>query len=174
MTARSTLFHRFAIAGACLGLLCGVSSATPNPADYPLRIHIYQISTHEHRHHGLLEYVQGVGHANLYENGMPAAFDFTYRCGDRFMKSEDFETLPARWKKPGFTLVILTHRIGSDSPRTCEFKVDVKNFAYARHNGHVITVPAADLQHWMQVHQYDPEHSDIQPAGIPLVGDAHP
>jgi len=145
-----------------------------NLADYPLRVHIYHINTHEHRRRGLLEWVQGVGHANLYENGMPAGLDFVYRCGERFMNSQDFETLPARWKKPGYSLVILTHSIGSDSPRTCEWKVDVKNYAYAVHNGHVITEPPADLQQWMIAHQYDPEHSSVQPAGLPLIGDAHP
>ncbi len=163
-----------AILAAAFLLPTRMTAASHNLADYPLRVHIYKISTHEHRRRGLLEYVDGMGHANLYENGMPAGLDFTYRCDERFMTSEDFETLPAHWKRPGYTLVILTHRIGSDSPRTCEFQVDVKNFAYARHNGNVITVPPADLQHWMQLHQYDPEHSDVQPAGLPLVGDAHP
>ncbi len=151
-----------------------LSAESHNPADYPLRLHIYHVSNHSHRWHGMLEWVSGEGRANLYEGGMPAALDFAYRCGEKFMTSEDFETLPARWKKPGHSLIVLAHPIGSDRTVTCEWKVDVKDFAYARSNGHIITEPAADLQHWMVLHNYDPEHSDVPPSGLPYKSEAHP
>jgi hypothetical protein len=122
----------------------------------------------------MVEWVGGEGRANLYENGVPAGFEFDYRCGEKFMHSDDYETLPARWKKLGYSLIVLTHPIGSDHLITCEWKVDVKDFAYAIQHGHVITEPAADLQHWMVMHQYDPEHSPIEPAGLPYNNEAHP
>jgi hypothetical protein len=161
---------------ACLCFLPGspTAAATPDPADFPLRVHIYHVSNHSHRWRGMLEWVGGEGRANLYENGMPAGLEFAYRCGEKFMHSEDYETIPARWKKPGYSLIVLAHPIGSDHLTTCEWKVDVKEFAYARVNGHVITEPAADLQHWMQLHQYDPEHRDAPPADLPYNSTAHP
>jgi hypothetical protein len=155
--------------------LCAAPSLAEshNPADYPLRVHIYKVTNHRHRYR-TIQWIEGEGNANLYEGGVPAAVDFAYTCGERFMHSDDFETLPAKWKKPGYSLIILTHEIGSDSPRTCEFKVDVKDFAYARVNGHITTEPAADLQHWMIEHHYDPEHSTVTPSGLPYNSQAHP
>jgi len=157
-----------------LSLLGATSSAeSHNPADYPLRIHIYKVTNHQHRFRSVW-WVEGEGNANLYEGGLPSALDFSYSCGDRFMHSDDFETVPARWKKPGYSLIVLTHEIGSESLHTCEWKVDVKDFAYARRNGHTITESPNDLQHWMVAHQYDPEHSAAQPSGGPFDSEPHP
>ncbi len=162
------------LASLTLTLLSAPSLAeSHNLADYPLRVHIYKVTNH-HRRFRNVEWIEGEGNANLYEGGKPAALDFAYSCSELFMHSDDFETLPARWKKPGYSLVILTHSIGSDSPRTCEWKVDLKEFAYARRNGHTITEPPADLQQWMIAHKYDPEHDSALPNGAPIDGEPHP
>jgi hypothetical protein len=158
MTVRPTLLHRFVIAGACLGLFCTASSAAPNPADYPLRVHIYRMNEHEHRHNGIVDFVDGEGRANLFENGVAKGVDFSFSCYDRFMTSSGGETYPAKWKKPGQSLVILMHKIGTNSAASCELKVDVKDFAYYAHNGALSTEPIAAFKQWMTEHQYDPEH----------------
>lgn len=137
-----------------------------NPEDYPLRLHIFTISNHVHRHRGMVDFVDGEGRANLYEQGQPHGVDFVFECGDRFMTSSGYETYLAKWKKPGRELVIFTRRIGSDSAATCTFKVDVKEFAYYRHSGSLSTEPSADFKKWMTDHHYDPEHGFDMPTGV--------
>ncbi len=148
-----------------LSLLLGVVLLTsaalgesPNPADYPLRVHIYRMSEHEHRHNGIVDFVDGEGRANLFENGVAKGVDFSFSCYERFMTSSGGETYPARWKKQGQSLVILMHKIGTNSATSCELKVDVKDFAYYSHNGTLGTEPVAAFKQWMTQHQYDPEH----------------
>jgi hypothetical protein len=133
-------------------------AASHKPSDYPLRVHIYRRVVHSHHTHGLLTYVEGDGRANLFENSEPKGIDFTYVCGERFMTSSGFETYPARWKKPGESLVLLMREVGSDATDTCELKVDVKNFVYVSRNGTLMTEPPEVLKTWMNHHQYDPEH----------------
>jgi hypothetical protein len=134
-----------------------------NPADYPLRIHIYRFNQHAHYHNGILDFIEGEGRANLYENGEPKGLDFSFDCGERFMNSSGFETYPAKWKKPGQSLVLLMHKIGSNSASTCEIKVDVKDFAYLMRNGNLTTEPASVFKQWMTQHHYDPEHGLDEP-----------
>ena len=133
-----------------------------NPADYPLRFHIYGRNETTFYHHRYADEAKGEGRANLFENGNPAGIDFAYRCGDRFMDSSGYETYPARWKKPGETLVILTHRLGSDATEPCELKVDVKEFVYVGRNSEA-TEPPGVLKQWMADHHYDPEHGLNEP-----------
>ena len=104
-------------------LLCGLAGlavcvllstavlAAHNPADFPLRVHIFSHNSVSH-YWGpggarSLDEVDGEGRANLYENGEPRGIDFRYVCGNRLMNSMGFETYPARWKKPGKELQIL-------------------------------------------------------------------
>ncbi len=135
-------------------------------ADYPLRLHIFKLSSHVHRRHSVVWWVDGEGRANLFENGNPVGIDFAYRCADRFMDSSGYETYPARWKRPGDSLVILTHRIGSDSTEPCELKVDVKEFVYMGRNSEQTGSPEA-LKQWMIDHHYDPERGLNEPVNAP-------
>jgi hypothetical protein len=154
---------RAAFAAACVALLSAGSVAeSHNPADYPLRLHIFTVSSHVHRHHGIVWWVDGDGRANLFENGNPAGVDFAYRCNDRFMNSSGYETYPAKWKNPGQSLVILTHQIGSDSTESCVLKVDVKEFVYMGRNSEATGSPEV-LKQWMIDHHYDPEHGLDEP-----------
>ena len=36
--------------------------------DYPLRVHLYNVSSHSHYYGATVSYVDGEGRANLYEN----------------------------------------------------------------------------------------------------------
>jgi hypothetical protein len=147
---------------------CAVSSmpasAANNPEQFPLRVHIFQRSEHTHFHHGVLDYAEGVGRANLFENGEPQGFDFSFQCGDRVMTSAGYETYLAKWKKKGQSLEILLPVI--DKPGAthgCEFKVDMKDFAYFRHAGSIYTEPSEAFKRWMEKHEYDPEHGKNEP-----------
>jgi hypothetical protein len=137
-----------------------------NPADYPLRVHIFQHNSHSHyyRQTQTLESVDGEGRANLYENGEPRGFDYSYRCGERLRNSPGFETYLARWKKRDQTLEILLPKMGKPGAAdACELHVDMKDFAYFRHNGQVDTEPGTAFKQWMEKHQYDPEHGKDDP-----------
>lgn len=165
--------RRFAISSlGCLavGLLLStaVLAGGRSPADFPLRVHIYQHNSHSHSYHQVVEYVEGEGRANLYENGAPRAFDYSYRCGDRIMNSIGYETYLARWKKPGKSLEVLLPVMGKpNAADTCELKVEVKDgMAYYKHNGLVNEEPAPIFKEWMEKHQYDPEHGLNQPVSV--------
>lgn len=135
-------------------------AASHNPADYPLRVHIFRHNSVSHYYDRSLETVDGEGRANLFENSDAHGIDFRYHCDNRLMNSIGYETYRARWKKPGKELELLQTAMGG----TCDFKVDVKeSVVYRKHKGVVSEVPAADFKEWMIKHQYDPEHGKELP-----------
>lgn len=162
--------RRFVLCGLSVFAVCALLStnavlASHNPADYPLRINIFNHSSYSHYYgpSGIrsLNDVDGEGRANLFENGEPRAFDFRYNCGNRLMNSAGYETFRARWKKPGTELEMLMPAMGG----TCTLKVEMKDgIAFRRRrDGALIEVPAAKFKEWMVRHQYDPEHGKEVP-----------
>jgi hypothetical protein len=145
---------------ACFLIATAPLAAGRNMADYPLRVHIYQYNAHSH-YYGptrTLDEVDGEGRANLYENGAPRGFEFSYRCGDRLRASPGYETYMARWKKSGRTLEVLLPQFGKPGAfDSCEMQVDMKDSVYFKHNGMLDEEPAAKFKEWMARHQYDPE-----------------
>jgi hypothetical protein len=151
----------------CLLFSAAALAGGHNPADYPLRVHIFQFNSHSHYYQRSLEMVDGEGRANLYENGEPRGFDFSYRCGERLMFSPGYETYPARWKKQGQSLEILEPQFGKPgATESCELKVEMKDTAYFRHNGGLDEEPATKFKEWMDKHQYDPEHDKNEPVAM--------
>ncbi len=150
----------------CLLFSTVVLAGGRNVADYPLRVHIYQFNSHSH-YYGqtrTLDLVDGEGRANLFENGEPRVFDFSYRCQERLRWSAGYETYPARWKKQNQTLEILLPQFGKPGAYdACEMKVEMKDTAYYRHNGGLYEEPAAKFKEWMEKVQYDPEHGKNEP-----------
>jgi len=156
--------------------------AAKNPADYPLRVHIYSHNgvSHYYGYGGVrsLDDVDGEGRANLYENSLPRGFDFKYECEERLMNSMGYETYPARWKKVNVELELLLPVSG----KTCKFHVAMKDgIAYHKHDGVFGEEPAEKFKAWMDKYQYDPEHgknthtnptevtaSSLNPADFPL------
>lgn len=158
---RRNIFH-FLSGLALVLLLSTVAQAkTYKTADFPLRVHIFQHSSHSHYENHYLDGVDGEGRANLYENGEPRGFDYSYHCANRVMNSVGYETYMARWKKPG-RLEILLPAMGD----ACELKVDLKEDAYYKHDKVVREQPAAKFKAWMIEHQYDPEHGKNDPVGV--------
>jgi hypothetical protein len=145
-------------------LLSGVMAAGPSPADFQLRVRIFQVNQNSHYSGGNLNYVDGEGRANLFENSEPHGLDFGYRCGQRLRVSAGYETYPARWKKPGRQLEILLPVMGKPGVMSaCELKVDMKETVYFRHNGLLNEEPGTVFKDWMQKHDYDPEHGKNMP-----------
>jgi hypothetical protein len=174
---RVCLSFLIGIAG-CLLLSTTALASGRTAADYPLRVHIFEHNGHSHYYHQSLDSVDGEGRANLYENGLPHAFDFSYHCGDRLVNSMGYETYFARWKKPGKVLEILLPVMGKPGAgEACDLEVILKDAAYYKHNGLLNEEPIQVFKEWMDKRQYDPEHGMNEPlpvasgaAGAPGMG----
>ncbi len=158
---------RVALAATVLFSLL-VLAESKNPADYPLRIHIFGRNQTTFYHNRAVDETKGEGRANLFENGEPHALEFTYECPEKLMPSFGFETYPAKWKKPNQELVILVPVIGkSNAYFTCKIKTEMKDYAYVVVNGRLVSEQPARYKEWMLKHDYDPEHGknvpDLQP-----------
>jgi len=135
-----------------------------NPADYPLRIHIFGSNQTTFYSHRIIDESKGEGRANLFANGEVRGVDFSYSCSEKLRASVGYETYPAKWKKPGRELVVLFPEFGkAGSYWTCDLKTDVKDSAYIRHNGSMAEESPAEFKQWMVKHEYDPEHGKNMP-----------
>jgi hypothetical protein len=155
----------FSFVAACFLISTAVMAGTHDAADFPLRVHIYSHEGHSHYAQRVLDYVDGEGRANLFADGQPTGFDYSYRCGERLMNSIGYETYMARWKKPGKTLEILRPVMGKpNDTNICELKVDMKaGMAYFGRNGSLGEEPSSVFKQWMEKVQYDPEHGKDMP-----------
>jgi hypothetical protein len=150
----------------CLCLLTPIvlHAESKNPADYPLRIHVFGRNETTFYHNRYAEEAKGEGRANIFENGEARGVDFTFDCSEKLKASFGYDTYPARWKKPGQELVVLLPVFGKTNAFfTCNFKTDVKDFAYLRHNDKMTSEPVAEYKKWMAKHDYDPEHGKNAP-----------
>lgn len=150
----------------CVFLLAPLAllAESKNPADYPLRIHIFNRAETTFYRYRDAEEAKGDGRANLFQNGEARGVDFSFDCSEKLRASFGYETYPARWKKPNQELVVLLPVFGkSNAYFTCDFKTDVKDFAYAQHDGRMSSEPVADFKAWMIRHDYDPEHGKDVP-----------
>lgn len=116
-----------------------------------------------------LDSVDGEGRANLYENGQPRGFEFSYSCMKRLMGSPGFETYMARWKKQSRVLEVLLPQMGGKPGEmdSCELKVNMGETVYVRQSGGLGEVSVAEFKTWMDKHQYDPEHGKNVPQAEP-------
>ena len=152
-----------------LSLLVVLGSASliaesKNPADYPLRVHVFGREQTTFYHDRFAEESKGTGRANLFEKGQPHAVDFSYDCSEKLRASFGYETYPAKWKKPGQELVVLMPVFGkANTFFTCSFKTDVKDFAYLAHDGKMGSESPAEFKAWMIKHEYDPENGKNMP-----------
>jgi hypothetical protein len=175
---------RFAIAGhrftgisrmLCLALavLGGLSlcAESKNPADYPLRLHIFTTSGMTFYHRRSVDESKGDGRANLFESSQPRGLDFSFACwGQKIKPSFGFETYPAKWKKPNAELIVLFPVIGkSNAYFTCTLKTELKDYAYFMRNGRLESEPAAQYKAWMVGHDYDPELGKNTPTATAIV-----
>ncbi len=138
-----------------------------NPADYPLRIHIYRRDQTTFYHNRQAEEAKGEGRANLFEGSEPKGVDFQYECDTKLQTSSGYETFPAKWKKPGQELVILQPQFGKNGYDTCRLKVMVKDFAYFVRNGALASESTDMFKQWMVKYSYDPEHGKDTPTPPP-------
>jgi hypothetical protein len=170
---RNDLVRALSVFAACLLLAIPAIAGKYKPDDFPLRVHIVERNGIRHYYHpgywaggAQLDKVDGLGAANLFENGQPLGFDFNYVCGDPLTPQRGYETFMARWKKQGREQEILMPKMGGkpDDMNSCELKVAMKqDTVYIKRNGQVSEEPAARFKQWMVNHQYAPEHGMNEP-----------
>jgi hypothetical protein len=150
---------------SCLFLASSVLHAeSKNPADYPLRVHVFGRNETTFYHNRFAEESKGEGRANLFANSEVHAIDFTYDCSEKLKASFGYETYPAKWKKPNQELTVLLPVFGkANTFFTCNIKTDVKDFAYIARDGRMSSEPPAEFKAWMIKHDYDPEHDKNTP-----------
>jgi hypothetical protein len=136
----------FIVLGLLVSALAAPAFAAPkNPADYPLRVHIYRThwSTGAEGPY-IYEFYDtgfhGYGRANLFDGPETNAMEYTFECDTHFLKSDTDEAYLARWKKPDHVIEMLVSTIGSDKMKTCQLKVTLKNTVYYKHNGELISL----------------------------------
>jgi hypothetical protein len=138
-----------------------------NPADYPLRIHIFSRNETTFYHNRYADESKGEGRANLFQNGEVRGLDFNFDCSEKLKASFGYETYPAKWKKPNQELTVLLPVFGkAGSFFTCNLKTDVKDQTYTMHNGRMSSESPADFKAWMVKHDYDPEHGKAIPTRV--------
>ena len=153
-----------------LGLVTfSMSAESKNPADYPLRIHVYGRNQTTFYHGRVEEEAKGEGRANLFSDDGVRGVDFTFDCDQKLRASMGPDAYPAKWKKPGQELVVLMPVFGrSGQYFTCRFKTDVKDFVYFVHNHQLATESPDRFKEWMAKHDYDPVHGKMgQPNDSP-------
>jgi hypothetical protein len=169
---RRVLVCALGVIAVCLFSSSSAFASKVNTADFPLRVHVVDRNGFRHYHGyggGLtsLQAVDGMGQGNLFENGQPLGFDFTYECGQPLTHQSTYETLMARWKNRGRVIEILQPKIGGKpgEMNSCELKVTLKqDTVYSYRNNGLIEEPADKYKQWMIDHQYDPEHGKNEPA----------
>ena len=162
-----------ALAASAAGLMLVLSAGalhaeSKNPADYPYRIHIWNAQQTTFYHYDHVDEARGEGRADLFADGQVHGVNFSFDCEQKLQASFGYETFPAKWKKPGQELVVLLPVFGhANTYVTCNLKTDVKDFAYTRRNGALISEPPAAFKAWMDKRGYDPEHGKNTPTNPP-------
>ncbi len=159
---------RFLSASLLLISATTLLAESKNPADYPLRLHIFSRNETTFYHNRYAEEAKGEGRGNLFADGEVHAVDFSFDCSEKVRASFGFETYPAKWKKEGQELTVLFPVFGkTGSFFTCNLKTATKDYAYVMRNGAMSSEPAAEFKAWMVKHEYDPEHGKDMPLRLP-------
>src|SRR6185437_5174157 len=108
-----------------------LSADSKKVSDYPLRIRVFSKSSTTFYHNRMEEESKGEGRGDLFDGGDVHGVDFSFACDEKFKASFEYETYPAKWKKPGQVLTVLLPIFGkSNTYFTCNFNTDVKDFVY--------------------------------------------
>ena len=136
-----------------------------NPANYPLRVHVFGFHQAVFYRNRDMEESKGEGRANLFENSDVQGIDFSFDCSEKLTSSFGYETYPAKWKKQNQELTVLLPEFGrANHYFTCNLKTQMKDYVYARtHNGGLVSEPATAYKAWMVQHDYNPEKGKNMP-----------
>ncbi|MGD0734332.1 MAG: hypothetical protein ABR976_04255 [Terracidiphilus sp.] len=160
--------------GAVAGFLAistAVRAGGPDPADYPLRVHVLKNTSQPRNARASKslsdspDYIDGMGVADLFEAGEPQGFEFSYSCMGGLKASVGYGTYPARWKKRAKTLEILVPQAGKPwNLETCGLRAEMRpGLAFVLNNDQVAEEAAKLFKEWMLKHQYNPEKDQNDP-----------
>ena len=145
----------------------GTNADSKNIADYTLRIRVFSKDSTTFYSSRIVEESKGEGRGDIFEGVDVHGVDFNFACDEKFKASFEYETYPAKWKKPGQVLTVLLPVFGkSNTYFTCNFSTDVKDFVYIRQNGRMGSEPEARYKVWMAKHDYDPVHGKESPTKL--------
>ena len=168
---RSFLVLILSAFAVCLACPNTALASGPDIDRYPLRVYIFRFNARpgdareSRRTGGMADYISGMGQADLFENGEPRGFQFTYSCVVKMRVSGRYSTVPARWKKKDKTLEILLTQNGKpEDLDACELQpVLLPEQVFFWKNGEVSMESSAALKEWMVKHKFDPEKSAEEP-----------
>lgn len=130
--------------GVLLYLPLGVFAAK-NPANYPLKVYIIQVSwgSHNIRYN---EY-KATGRGNVWEGDSVHAFDFTYDCSFPVRRTARNQPFPAKWRKQQLRLDVLADRIGTNNKyQECELYTTVHAGVYVVGDGSISEVSQEEFK----------------------------
>ena len=176
---RRAFFVALGLLGFCL--LPATHTFAKDADDFPLRVVIFRNTEHG-RHtreaksfNETPDYLDGMGQADLFENGLAVAFEYSYSCMPGMRPSGGYETFPARWKKRDKTLEILVPEPGKPwNNVSCVLRATMQPGIALFWSGDddVMQEPATKFKEWMVKHQFDPENGkdmpiEQDPAAVP-------
>jgi hypothetical protein len=172
---RNVFFFGSFVFAACLAVSSAALALKPDPDDYPLRVHIMKfltrapMSREPHHPSDAPEYVSGMGVADLFENGEPRGFQFSYSCIGGLKASGGYANFPARWKKKDKTLEILLPETGKPwNLEVCQLQAEMRpGLAFYWKDGKIAEEATPVLKSWMVKHLYDPEKNKEEPMILP-------
>lgn len=172
---RSVLLFALSAVTGCLAVSMPALAGKPDEGKYPLRVHIMRFVAQPNHSRETKSpsdpppYLEGMGVADLFENGEPLGFQFTYSCTATMEASGAYSTFPARWKKRDKTLEILLPQAGKPwNSESCDLKTEMMTgLVYYWKNGSLAEEPSASLKGWMAKHQFDPENGKEVPVMAP-------
>ena len=166
---RHVFFVALGVCGFCL--LQAMQAFAKDADDFPLRVVIFRNTEHG-RHtreaksfNDTPDYLDGIGQADLFENSIPVAFEYSYACMPGMRPSGGYETFPARWKKRDKTLEILVPEPGRPwNNVSCVLHTTMQpGMVFFWNDDDVMQEPAAKFKDWMVKHQFDPENGKVMP-----------
>ena len=173
---RFYLYCLFSLA-VCLSLSAAAFAGGPNPDNYPLRVHILKNVARPDANkayaaknpENMADYIEGQGAADLFENGQPRGFLYTYSCVQPLVASAGYATYPARWKKKDKVLEILVPQPGKPwNMEACELQPSMRPglaYFWSDQDDKVVEESAAVFKDWMAKNHYDPEKDMDLPTG---------
>jgi len=167
---RRVWFVALGLLGFCV--LSAMQAFAKDADDFPLRVVIFRNAEHG-RHtreaksfNDTPDYLDGMGQADLFENSMPQAFEYTYSCMPGVRPSGGYEAFPARWKKRDKTLEILVPEPGKPwNNVSCVLHATIQPgiALFWSNDDDVMQEPTTKFKEWMVKHQFDPENGKVMP-----------
>lgn len=121
------------------------SFAGKDPANYPLKVHIFQVAWGSHIPR-FNEY-RATGRGNVWDGDSVHAFDFTYDCSFPVRRTARNQPYLGKWKKQQVRLELLATKIGTnDKYQECELQTTLRAGVYVVGDGNISEVSQEEFK----------------------------